>query len=674
MGRKSHADQIVKLALDSDITFHVDQFSRYHLKLPGEPNPVKLRSKDVRTWLSSLFWEKMEKTPGSYAITNALDVLEGMARKKAESFSVDENFGKPVDDDKSQSQRLIELAFDQDITLYRDERKEYYIFYKQEGVGGYENHPIDSSHIENWLTNLLWTQEYTVPNSESIKNVQRVLKANAYNGEITKLYNRVAPDGKEGIYIDMADDAWNVINVTAQGWTFTSTPPRPIFRRYSHQKPLPTPIAGGDAAELFRYANITDPYHQILYATAIVCSLIPEIEHPVFNVFGPYGSGKSLLLEIVKKLVDPSVTPLLSLHKDDKELIKNLDDQYCVFFDNISYLTSDISDILCRAVTGMGFSLRRLWTNNETFIRQFKRVVGLNGINIPAEQGDLLSRCINLETSDISEVDMIPRKKMEGLLQERTPYLLGAFLDVLVKTLAVQSTVKISEVSRMGDYSEWGYAAAQALGYDPDDFLKAHKENRGHGSVDAVSASFVGPLVQRFMEDRKHEVWEGTPQALYDEMVETAKKHSISTTQRRFPKAANYLSRELNKLSPDLRKLGFLVSRQRTNTARLIKIQSSSYKPDNEPLTLKTYVHDADPEKDAPRGATESGLGKDMKVLLGRLIDLENERGEAVPPNDLWEAIKHRSWRKEHFDRILMMLISDGAVYEPRPGFYRRTT
>ena len=226
----------------------------------------------------------------------------------------------------------------------------------------------------------------------------------------------------------------------------------------------------------------------------------------------------------------------------------------------------------------------------------------------------------------------------------------------------------------MGDYSEWGYAAAQALGYDPDDFLKAHKENRGHGSVDAVSASFVGPLVQRFMEDRKHEAWEGTPQALYDEMVETAKKHSISITQRRFPKAANYLSRELNKLSPDLRKLGFLTTRRRTDAARFIKIQSSHYKPDNEPLTLKTYVHDADPEKDAPRGATESGLGKDMKVLLGRLIGLENERGEAVPRNDLWEAIKIHAWYKEHFDRILMVLISDGAIYEPRPGFYRRTT
>jgi len=45
-------------------------------------------------------------------------------------------------------------------------------------------------------------------------------------------------------------------------------------------------------------------------------------------------------------------------------------------------------DTLCRLVTGDGDSKRALYSDDEDFIYQLKRVILLNGINAPTERGD----------------------------------------------------------------------------------------------------------------------------------------------------------------------------------------------------------------------------------------------------------------------------------------------
>ncbi|MBW2610732.1 MAG: hypothetical protein JRC68_10400, partial [Deltaproteobacteria bacterium] len=274
--------------------------------------------------------------------------------------------GKPDDENKTMTHRLGRLVDDTNPFLYRDERKESYIFYNLDGSGSNQNRPIDSSDVEDWLTGLLIDDEDMVPNSETILNVRRRLRAKAYaNTRIrgsVKLYNRIAPDGDGGLYLDMVDGFGSVIHVNENRWRMDK-PEKPIFRNYNHQLPLPDPLKGGKVKEILAFVNIKDRYNQILYLSALICCFIPKIEHPIFNVFGPYGSGKSSVLRVAKTFIDPSITDLLILNKkDEKELIKNLDDSYCVFFDNISYLTQDISDLLCKSVTGAGFSVRRLWT------------------------------------------------------------------------------------------------------------------------------------------------------------------------------------------------------------------------------------------------------------------------------------------------------------------------
>ena len=662
---KSYAQTILEIIEKLDIGLLIDQFERPHIRIPGRDTPNPLRSRAVKAWLTTLLYDTIQKTPGPQALATVLDVLEGKAFQVNEAYEAPENQGRPDDDEnKSMTQRLTEYMVASNPYFYRDERREAYVFYNLEGYGGYQNRPVESSDVEDWLTSLMWDNEETVPNNETINNVRRSMKGKAYISERIKgphtLYNRMASDMEGGIWIDMSNKQGQAIHINENRWRLEA-PEKPLFRHYNHQLALPDPKKGGQVKEVLAFVNLKDRFHQILYLVTLICCFIPDIEHPVYNVFGPQGSGKSSLLRVAKALVDPSIIDLLIMNKkDEKELVKTIDDSYCVFFDNISYLTQDISDLLCKAVTGAGFSNRRLWTNNESVLRQFKRIIGLNGINIPAEQGDLLSRCVNLETPHLEDDERIPKELYDKKLKERLPYILHDVLDTVVKTLQIKPTVNLPELSRLGDFTIWGYAAAKALGYDPEDFLQAYKESMGGGSIDAVTTKPTGILVIEFLNRQEKMMWEGQPQSLWKEFYDLARETNMSTSQRSFPKGAQALSRALNKLSPDLRKLGYLYTTRRTGKARIIKLELLS-KPESRNSALDKYLED------------ESGMDTvagQHKKLLVTLSHLERGNGAPVTRLDLWELVKHWGWSEGWFDKLLKVLISDGAVYMPRPGYY----
>ncbi len=77
-----------------------------------------------------------------------------------------------------------------------------------------------------------------------------------------------------------------------------------------------------------------------------------------------------------------------------EELVRALNRSYFVAFDNLSTVTADQSDTLCRAVTGEGYVKRKLYSDNDDVVFTFRRAISLNGINEVANRPDLLDRSI----------------------------------------------------------------------------------------------------------------------------------------------------------------------------------------------------------------------------------------------------------------------------------------
>jgi hypothetical protein len=389
------------------------------------------------------------------------------------------------------------------------------------------------------------------------------------------------------IWIDMVDDYWRAIHITRDGWRVVVNPPT-MFRRFTHQQPLPKPVRGGDVRELLEFTNLPNPNHQLLYLVDTATKFIPGIPHPIGYYYGCHGSGKTIGMIAQRAVIDPSIVKLLKLPKNDRELVQQLFHHYLGFYDNVSTLPKWMSDTFCRAVTGTGNTKRQLYTDDD-IIYQYRRCPGLNGINIVAVRGDFLDRTIFYECGMIDDKDRIEDKVMERRLREKTPRILGAILDALVKALNIFPTVELDGLTRMADFHRWGYAIAEAMDIGGEAFLEAYKENVESQSEETLKASIIAHVLLTFMMGRDE--WSGTPTALLNNLNEVAETMNISTRVKDWPKRAHILTRRLNELAPSLMKAeGLCFDRHDTGKARQIRIYIVGKTPESSVSSVIAYT------------------------------------------------------------------------------------
>jgi hypothetical protein len=318
--------------------------------------------------------------------------------------------------------------------------------------------------------------------------------------------------------------------------------------------------------------NISDENQKLLLLVYIIACFIPDFPHPIINIYGVQGSAKSTLSKLLRKIIDPSVIEVSSFPKDAAEIIQQLAHNWFICFDNVSHVSVPISDLLCKAVTGMGFSKRELFSDDDDFVYRFKGCIGLNGINLVAERPDLLERSILLELETIAKEKRKTEKEVLEEFEVARPAILGGIFDTLVKTLAMIENVKLESSFRMADFTRWGCAIAKALGYQQTDFLSAYGENIEMQNRRVLHDSLVAMAIIELMDRSPN--WEGTAAALLKEIKEIAILQDVDVKREKsFPKAANALSREMKKLEPNLAEAGVIISREKAKKQRIIKIK-----------------------------------------------------------------------------------------------------
>lgn len=191
--------------------------------------------------------------------------------------------------------------------------------------------------------------------------------------------------------------------VTERGWDIEYG--QIVFTRYSNQIPqvYPSKEYPPKIFDTFiALLNVKDSEdNKLLFKVYVVSLFYPDIQHPALMLYGEKGTAKSTLMELIKILVDPSVIRTLAFSRNIESMVQKLAHNYICYFDNVSKISEAISDILCRAVTGSGFSKRELFTDDDDVIYNFKRCIGINGINLGATKSDLIDRGIIIEHTPI---------------------------------------------------------------------------------------------------------------------------------------------------------------------------------------------------------------------------------------------------------------------------------
>lgn len=473
----------------------------------------------------------------------------------------------------SQSTQLVELVLsNHQVRLFLDQYQTAHVCFPR---GRHtEVWPCDSSEFRYWLCDEYYKEtDGKAPGTNALSGALNVLEGRARAGAMRyTLHNRIAErDG--AIWYDLCDAEWRAIRIDENGWEVVSNPPI-MFRRYSYHQPQADPIEGGDIRDVFQFINVKEHDQQILFLAGLVSFFIPEVPHPLLYVHGQQGSAKSSLLETVHELVDPSAVGSLSMPRNLEDL-KLLLDHHSAFasFDNVSYIQADTADLLCRAVTGMGFERRKLYTNSETVLCYIQANIAINGINLGSSRPDLLQRSILLELTPVEKSERRQDRELRTAFLKAKPALFGAILNTVVKVVKIMPSIQPQGLYRMADFTVIGCAVAEVLGLEQEAFLTAYSRNEEEQTHSVLESSIEASLIQELMTDKER--WEGSATVL---LVELTMLNKGRISEEMLPKNAAALSRRLRVLRPALEATGLHLSTDRS-TERTICIRKISKNP-----------------------------------------------------------------------------------------------
>lgn len=524
------------------------------VELPG------LKEKeDITDWINKGnnkedLLELVDKTP-FYNSRNEL---------KLESPSPAENQNKGIEDRsqnrKQQKDKLLEIV--EGIELFHTPNQDCFAV-TVAADGHLENLNIQMRNFRSWLAQQLYEREKEMPSSQMVNEVIETLRGRAlFDSECYETHVRVAEHNEE-VYIDLCNQQWQAVCVKAGGWKIVESKDIPVkFRRSRGMLPLPMPEKGGDINELKSFININETDIVLLFAWMVNC-FNPNKPFPVMAFHGEHGSAKSTNTEVVRSLTDPNKAPLRTLPKSERDLAIAANNSYVQSYDNLSGITNEISDALCRLSTGGGLATRQLFTDSEEIIFEAKCPVILNGIDELATRPDLMDRSLILNCPTIPEELRKTRSEFDTEFNQKKGLIFAGILDKLSDALRKLSSVVIKKKPRMADFAAFGTAAFGEI------FLERYLVTRKESNEIALESSPIGLAVIQLMEER--DCWEGTSQQLLSALNNLA--DDAVNQSKYFPKQPNHLSKALKRITPNLRLKGIEINRGKGGDRRKYILQ-----------------------------------------------------------------------------------------------------
>ena len=409
----------------------------------------------------------------------------------------------------SQATALVELVLDSGAELFHDPGGDPFVTIPVDQHR--ETHAVHGTTTRRLLALNFYRAQGTTPNASAMHDALATLAGIAqFDGPTHTVRVRLGQEGDK-VYLDLANDAWQAVEVDRDGWRLVNDPPV-RFRRSRGMLPLPAPVHGGSLAELRPLLNVATDDDFVLAGGWLVGALRPTGPYSVLELNGEQGAAKSTTARYCRRLVDPNVADLRSEPREPRDLMIAATHSHICAFDNISRLTPWLSDALCRLSTGGGFSTRVLFTDQDEQIFDAMRPVLLNGISEVATREDLLDRTISLTLPVIPEERRRPEGDLARDFNHAHPRILGALLDAVSVALKRESDIELDRLPRMADFAIWVSAAEPALPWARGKFLQVYGANR-QGAIEVMlDGDPVAELARRLAP------WEGTATDFLEEL------------------------------------------------------------------------------------------------------------------------------------------------------------
>jgi hypothetical protein len=459
------------------------------------------------------------------------------------------------------------LMDDLGLEVFKDQHDIAYLRWKD------QVHSLDQKKGRLVIMSLALVNKAPV-SSTFITNVCAVLSAVAIteSEEPEFVYLRFAPY-QTGSLIDLGNKDQEVILVNKDGWDIIPRPDDVAIIRSDSTGEMFRPQKCEDPEIFRKYLNIKDDVDYRLMLSCLVAYMHPEGNYPLLTLMGQQGTAKSTAAKMIKSLIDPSHPSIRSPAKTEWNLVIGALNSAILAWDNVSSLSDDISDALCRLATGGGIGMRTLYTTQDETLMDLTRPVIMTSIGNVTERADLQDRVISIFLQPISDEQRRDEARLYEAFNADAPKIVGFLLHALSMLMKNLDSVELTSMPRMADFARKIVAIAPAIGWTEDEALAAYKLNTNRADQLLLENSLISAPLIKLMEKNSFD-WFGSMTELMSDLANCANQDSRIVSHPRWPKAANAMRSELNYCLPALRRIwGVEVEdMKRTATSRGIRI------------------------------------------------------------------------------------------------------
>ncbi|MFL5279985.1 MAG: hypothetical protein ACJ8AW_03065, partial [Rhodopila sp.] len=397
-----------------------------------------------------------------------------------------------------------------------------------------------------------------------------------WTGPSRPVFYRIGADDAGNLYLDLHRDDWSYVKITPDGWQVCQRPAlgriapedapaldMPV--RFLHSRnalPLPIPQHGGsiDALRKFltqREDHFEDEITFTLVVGWLVGALHPRGPYPGLGLGGAPGSGKTTMLRLARRLIDPNRAIARSVPRNERDLAIAASRSFIQSADNLSNISHELSDAMCRLSTGGGLATRTLYSDDEETVFDNCRPIILTAIAEVVTRPDLADRFISLILPARESANRRPDAAIEEDFQAAWPFILGALLTAASAGLRRLPDMPVPEdLPRMAGFAQWVTACEPGLGWEPGTFLRAYHENIKAVANTVMEADPIAFAIVKwaagFPKDQPS--WTGTAEEALAKINAVA-GHAAQSSKN-WPRSARGLVNRLRTLAPFLTRFG----------------------------------------------------------------------------------------------------------------------
>ncbi len=377
--------------------------------------------------------------------------------------------------------KIIDFLHSKTVKIVRSKQDTSKIYAKIQVNDHYETFEIDenSTRLILWLKNSFKKQTGKIYPTDSFKQAIEYVKGDAFYNDNTileKINHRVAFDGK-AFYYDLCSADNKFIKITKEGVEIVSQDEHtPLFVRTQLQAEQVKPNLDfkDDPLNEFCKLNRLPKF----YAVHVIAYFFPDLICCLALLSGPSGSFKTTTSGQTKRIIDPkgddtNTSQQSSIPEKIGDLILELYNNYFIVFENVSYITKEISDIFCKCITGSAFSKKKNYADLEQILMKIQRKILANGIEPNFTEEDLVNRLLPYTTKIPTQQETLTDEDVEEIFVKLRPDILGQIFFVIMKVINTHDSVKndITFKPRMASFLVMGETIGRALGFEPNEYV-----------------------------------------------------------------------------------------------------------------------------------------------------------------------------------------------------------